>query len=499
MARRPKGEILIESGSSPSGTYHLGHIRELMTADAVRLELERRGRQVQHIHYVDDLDGLRKVPYNVHEDYRQYLGVSICDIPAPDGSHRSYAEYFLSDLVNACQSLDIDVNFVRSHEKYRAGFMVPAIERSLAHIPDVKQALEAISGHNLEADWAPIQVKENNRLQDRPFESIDTSAKTLTYRGEQGVLQTVDYSKGEVKLNWRLDWPGRWWLLGVDCEPSGRDHMTKGGSYDTGVEIMRRVYQAEPPYPIAYDFINMAGDTKKMSASRGTGLSLTEAINILPPEVLRYFIFRSPPQKRLYFDPVQDVIKLMDEFAALTAKVNRNDGEEQLLYLATKGIDRKTVSQVPFSLLVAAYQAALKDQSRAISVIERSEYRDIATSQADIIRTELGYIEEWLNSQAPDAIKFELSKDVIGQTFSQSQTKFLSDLANKVSQAPENADGAWFHQAIYELKDETELSPKEMFQTLYQILIGKDSGPRAGWFLCMLPRDWLIKRLRLEG
>jgi lysyl-tRNA synthetase class 1 len=72
-------------------------------------------------------------------------------------------------------------------------------------------------------------------------------------------------------------------------------------------------------------------------------------------------------------------------------------------------------------------------------------------------------------------------------------------LAKKVETAPADADGEWFHKAIYELKDSTNLAPKQLFSTLYKVLIDKDSGPRAGWFLSILPRDWLIKRLRLEA
>ena len=58
-ARFPEGEILVESGGSPSGTYHLGHMRELVTCDAILLELRRRGRQAKHIYFVDDLDIFR--------------------------------------------------------------------------------------------------------------------------------------------------------------------------------------------------------------------------------------------------------------------------------------------------------------------------------------------------------------------------------------------------------------------------------------------------------
>lgn len=499
VERHPEGEILIESGSSPSGSYHMGHMRELVTADAIMLELQRRGRQAKHIQFVDDLDALRKLPINIPADYDKYLGFPICDIPAPDKSDTSYAEFFLKGLVDTCEVLGVDVEFVRSHKKYRAGFMVPAIERCLERVPQARQALEKISGRQLDEHWTPIQVMEDGRLKNRKFLSIDESAKSLQYQDAEGETQTVDYSKGEVKLDWRLDWPGRWWLLKVHVEPSGRDHMTKGSSYDTGVQIMKDVYEAEPPYPVSYDFINMAGDTKKMSASKGTGLDALEAAKIMPPEVMRFFILRSPPLKRLYFDPVNGVVQLMDEFAAFAAKTDRDDSEEQLLQIATRGIDKKTVSRVPFSLLVASYQAALKDPKQTLEIISRTEYAELAKQDAEIIQTELTFINTWLDKRAPEDIKFQLTQSVIKTDFNDKQTAYLSVLADKISAAPDDADGAWFHHAIYELKDSSQLEPKELFTTIYQALIGKQSGPRAGWFLSILPREWLIKRLRLEA
>jgi lysyl-tRNA synthetase, class I len=275
--------------------------------------------------------------------------------------------------------------------------------------------------------------------------------------------------------------------------------MTTGGSYDTGVQIMKDVYEAEPPYPVSYDFINMAGDNKKMSASQGTGLDAAEASRLMPPEVTRFFVLRSPPLKRLYFDPVNGVVKLMDEFAAFAAKSDRTDSEEQLLYVCTRGIGRKTVSRIPFSLLVAAYQAALKEPDATLAIISRSEYAAIAKEDAEIIKDELEFIAAWLDKQAPDDVKFDLAETVDAGAFTDTEKQFLAALAGKISAAPEAADGDWFHQAIYELKDGSGLPPQELFGALYRAVIGKTSGPRAGWFLSILPRDWLVKRLRLEA
>jgi lysyl-tRNA synthetase class 1 len=500
IARHPDGEILIESGGSPSGTHHLGHMRELVTCDAILLELRRRGRQARHIYFVDDLDGLRKIPGNVPAEFEKYLGIPLCDVPSPDGAEgKSYADFFLQSLYDGCAALNVEVEFVHSHEKYRSGFFVPAIERALERIPLAKQALEAISGRQLDENWTPIQVMDNGRLKNRKYLGIDKDAKTVRYETADGNEQTARYDTGEVKLDWRLDWPGRWWLQHVQVEPSGRDHMTKGGSYDTGVQIMKDVYEAEAPYPVSYDFINMVGDTKKMSASKGTGLDAVEGSKIMPPEVVRYFILRAAPLKRLYFDPVNGVVQLMDDFAAFAAKPDKTEDEQQLWYVCTRGDSQRSVSQVPFSHLVASYQASLKDADKTLEVIKRTEYSEVAAQEAGIIKAELTFIAEWLRLRAPEDVKFALAEHVDVDGFTDSEKAFLKALGDKTAAAPADADGAYFHERIYELKDEMGMAPKEMFTTLYRAIIGKESGPRAGWFLSILPRDWLVSRLHLQA
>ena len=104
-----------------------------------------------------------------------------------------------------------------------------------------------------------------------------------------------------------------------------------------------------------------------------------------------------------------------------------------------------------------------------------------------------------MDKWAPDNVKFDLRKEIKASEFSDAEKGFLQTLAQKIEQAPKDADGDWFHKAIYDLKDAVGMEPKAMFETLYKALIGKTSGPRAGWFLSILPRDWLMKRLKLEA
>ncbi len=497
-AAHPKGEILIESGSSPSGTYHLGHLRELIICDAILTELRRRGRDAKHVSYIDDLDGLRKIPVNVPADFEQYLGRPLCDIPAPDGAGKSYAEYFLKGLREAAKALAMDVEFIRSHKKYRAGFFVPAIEVALQHTDKARQALEKISGRQLDENWSPIQIMESGYLKKRRFMEIDINSKTLVYEDSNGARQTTSYAHGEVKLDWRLDWPGRWWLLDIGIEPFGRDHATKGGSYDTGVQIMTDVYKAPPPLAVPYDFVNLAGDTKKMSASKGTGLDALGVIRVLPPEIVRFFMLRYPPAKRLYFDPESGVAQLIDEFAELLAKDDKTADDEQLLYICRAGLSDTTVSRISFSHLVNSYQAALKNPDKTLEILSRTESKPYLEQNSRMLTDELKYIDNWLKNWAPEDTKFDLLPKPPAD-ITETEAAFLLALAKQIEAAPDDADGEWFHKAVYDLQASSGLSPKKMFGVLYTALIGKQSGPRAGWFLSILPRGWLIKRLRLEA
>ena len=499
IEKHPEGEVIVSSGVSPSGTYHLGTLREVLTAEVISRELKYRGRKCRHIHIVDDLDVLRKVPVEVDKKFEKHLGKPLCDIPAPDGSDKSYADYFLSGLLEATKGLNLDMEIIRAHKKYREGFFAPAIEKALEATPAIRKILETISGHKLDEQWTPVQVMEEGYLKNRSFVSIDTGRKEIIYLDVKQQQQTIDYAKGEVKLNWRIDWPARWWLLGVDAEPFGRDHATKGGSYDTGIKIAKDVFKINAPLPIPYNFINRTGDTKKMSKSSGGTINASELLKVLPPEIVWYFILRSSPDKLLFFDQGQTLMHLVDEFSELTAKENKSEKEEQLLRLSTHGIKEKTISRIPFSHLVASYQAALHNIDKTLDIIQRTEHGKTVKDDEKVIRRELIYTHEWLDRWAPEEVKFNIEKHPnYFKDFDEKQVKFLKLLSNKIEKAPKNADGEWFHKAIYDLKDVAGLDPKEMFKILYKVLINKTAGPRAGWFLSLLDRDWLIKRLKLE-
>lgn len=502
LQQYPKGEIIVSSGISPSASYHIGHFREVLTADGLAWAIRQQGRQARHLHFVDNFDPLRKRYDFLPKEYEKYVGWPICLVPAPDGSDQSYASYFSKEFQRQAAHLGVDMEVIDSYEdQYRNGKMVPMIEQAVAGGPAIRQIFKELANRDLADDWMPIQIlSADNSFNEWRYKAIDTSKKTIEYIAKDGHTGQVSYTDGRVKLNWRLDWPARWALWGVQVEPYGKEHATKGGSYDTGVEFVRQVFAAEPPYPVPYDTINLAGDSKKMSSSLGNLITPADALQIMPAEILRYLVFRNLPKKVVYFDPGLGLYNLIDEYSKAEEAVQSDQPHEfaEAYKVASAISGQRTITSIPFNHLVSVYQAAQGDQQAIFDILARTGYGQVVTGQKAVLEREIPYVANWLQKYAPDSVKFRVQKTLPKTKLDEVQTKFVEILADHL-QAAGDLDGQAMHQTIYAAKEAAGATPGPAFKALYQLILGQDSGPKAGWFLSSLDRDWLIKRLRRES
>ncbi len=497
----PNGTLVVASGISPSASYHIGHFREVLTADGLAWGLRRLGREVRHIHFVDNFDPLRKRYHFLPKSYDQYVGWPICLVPAPDGSEKSYATYFSEEFQKRASEMGIDMEVVYSYEdQYKSGKMVPYIEAALAHGPEIRDIFKRVANRDLSDDWMPIQILSDNKsFNEWRYKAIDTSKKTIAYIDKNGQEGEVSYQDGRVKLNWRLDWPARWALWNVDVEPYGKEHATKGGSYDTGAEFVKTVFKAKAPFPLPYDTINMAGDNKKMSSSLGNVVTPAEALEIMPPEVLRYFVYRNLPRRVLYFDSGLGLYNLIDEFSKVEEAVESGNTHEfaEAYNVSTAISSQRTITSIPFNHLVSVFQAAQGNEEEIVAILKRTGYGDVVSTHAEVLKREIPYVANWLEKYAPDSVKFVVQDALPKVELSEAQKQFAQILADKLV-AMQDIDGQTMHETIYAAKEEADLQPGEAFKALYRLILDKDSGPKAGWFLASLDKGWLIKRLKQE-
>ncbi len=497
-AKHPSGSLRVCSGISPSGPYHIGHTREVLTADAVLRGLTKRGRKVDHIHFVDDFDALRKrYPY-LPESYEEEVGKPLYLVPAPDGKSKSYADQFFSEYERAIEQLGVEMTVVRIHKEYQKGTFAPYIAKSLEQRDQIAAILEQVSGRAVEDDWQPIQILDetNNSLRSTKFVGFDSQTGLVTYLGSDNKKHHADINKCQVKLDWRVHWPAWWGIWANQVEGFGREHATKGGSYDTGVEIAKQIFAIEPPYPVPYETINLKGETKKMSSSLGNLVSIKNALSVIPPEVLRYFTFKSRPERQLFFDTGLGLYNLMDEYAKTESETlagNSPEFKEAWQISSLSGKDH-VISTVPFSHLVSTYQTARGDEVEILTILKRSGHEQAVRLQEDAIIKELGYVKKWLEDYAPENVKFEVLSTTPSLSLNKTQQLFLTGLIEKFESIEFSAEV--IHSTIYDIAVSSELGGKDAFTLIYQLFIGKDSGPRAGYFLASLGKEFVLTRLQ---
>lgn len=345
--------VTCASGASPSGPVHLGNLREFLTVHFVADELRRRGVRTRHLHSWDDYDRFRKVPAGVDPSWAEHIGRPLSAVPDPWGCHDSWAEHFKAPLREALAEMGVEMEEISQTQMYRSGAYRDQIllairerhriEQVLARYrtkaaapesdPESGEALESTAEVDVEVDVAAAAPGDEDlsRFPYKPYcrecgrdtvtltayddETTDL-AYTCTSCSFSGVTNVATQDEG--KLVWKVDWPMRWTYEGVDFEPGGADHATPGSSYTVGKDVVK-VFGGRAPSFVAYGFVGFAG-MQKMSSSAGGVPTAADALRILEPAILRWLYVRRAPKQTFSIDFGPEVVRLYDEWDALTKK-----------------------------------------------------------------------------------------------------------------------------------------------------------------------------------
>jgi lysyl-tRNA synthetase class 1 len=478
---------LLSTGITPSGEYHVGHLREVLTAEGIYRALKDRDVPARMNYIADTMDPLRRV-YDFLDPavYTAAVGKPLCDIPCPCGQHGSYAEHYLEPFLASMQKLGIELDVLQAHEIYRQGKLDRQILLALQHTETIKRILLEETGKAVADDWSPFDplCAACGRLTETRVTGFDIAAKTVSYACGCEHQATAPVSRAG-KLTWRVDWPARWHALGVTVEPFGKDHATRGGSYDTGKRIMREVFGGEPPYPIAYEWLALQGQGD-MSSSKGNLVSIFNLTQTIPPEVARYMVFRVKPTRHIVFDPGLPLLNLVDEYDNVQS-ANRNQRAAELARL-----EAWPPLGIPFKHLVNLVQITDGGVDSIITILQRHQ---LPIPDRTLLHNRIAYAQYWLEHFSPPEIRLHLHATLPASvaTLTSAQRQALGQLAEGLQP---DMDGDAIHALIYSLAEDTSLSTKDLFQAIYCAFLDQPRGPRAGWFLSSLDADFVRTRLQ---
>ncbi len=494
LKKRPKDEVLFETGYGPSGLPHIGTFGEVARTTMVRHAfrvLTDDKIKTKLLAFSDDMDGLRKVPDNVpnKDMLTQDLGKPLTQVRDPFGTHPSFGEHNNARLRAFLDTFGFDYEFASSTEYYKSGRFDATLLKMLENIDKVMAIMLPSLREERAASYSPflpVSPRTGVVLQ-VPIVAHDAKAGTVSYDDPDTKERvTVPVTGGHCKLQWKPDWAMRWVALGVDYEMAGKDLIDS-------VKLSGKICAAlggTPPEGFNYElFLDDKG--QKISKSKGNGLTIDEWLRYASPESLSLFMYREPKAaKRLHFDVIP---RNVDDYQQFTDGYPRQDGKQRLsnpVWHIHAGNPPLADMPVTFQLLLTLVSSSNAENAETLwGFIGR--YRPGVTPKThpkldDMVGYAINYYRDFV---APTK-KFREPTD--------SERIALTDLRNALAQLPPEASAEDIQNVVYEIgrrepfldqvkkgKDGRPGVSLDWFNMLYQVLLGQEKGPRFGSFVAV--------------
>ncbi len=477
-----KKNVILSTGYGPSGLPHIGTFGEVVRTTMVRraLHMLRPDISTQLICFSDDMDGLRKVPDNIDnaDTLIPYLNHPLSRIPDPFGKYKSYAAHNNAMLCDFLDAFGFEYRFMSSTQMYMEGHFDEMLLQFLYHHEAVKNIVLPHLGEERRKNYSPfmpICPHTGQVLMTEIIRILPEEKALIYYNPNTNKQEKTLVTGGQCKLQWKADWAMRWMALNVDYEMAGKDLID---SVKLSGKICKAMHH-KPPEGFNYELF-LDKDNKKISKSKGNGLSIQEWMRYAPQESLSYFMFQSPRRaKRLYFDVIP---KNMDEYLAHVKKWSTLDNSQRVdgpIFHIHGGASNINASELSFSLLLNLVSAS-NAQNKDILWGFIQNYQPDMSAKTDpfydiLVEHAILYFHDFI---APyKAFRSATDKERIA----------LEDLCKRL-QALDNTEN--IQSLIYSVGVEHGFDNlRDWFSCLYQVLLGQKEGPRFGTFVTLYGID----------
>ena len=485
-----KGYVLFETGYGPSGLPHIGTFMEVFRTTLVRHAFEAiSGFPTKLFCISDDMDGLRKIPDNVPnpEMVRAHLGKPLTAIPDPFGTHESYGAHMNARLCGFLDHYGFEYEFKSSTEQYKSGVYDEKLLLALAKYDEIMAVMLPTLGEERASNYSPfmpVSPKSGKVLQ-ADVVARDASKGTITYVEDDGEHVTIPVTGGHCKLQWKPDFGMRWAALDVDYEMYGKDHQPSAPLYNAICNILG----SRGPHQYVYEmFLDAEG--KKISKSKGNGISIEQWLRYGPPESLSYYMFQSPRKaKRLYFDVIP---RAVDDYQASLEKFPKEDAQAQVnnpVWHIHQGKPPSSENIPGYNLLLnLAGVANVEDPNILWGFIQNYLPQFSPTTHPFLDKLVHGAIHYYQDFVKPSK-QYRLPTEA--------ETVALTALAAFLETAPEGATAEELQNGIYAIgKQYFAENLKGWFSCLYETLLGQPQGPRMGSFVALYGKTDTVRLIR---
>ena len=506
-----KEEYVCAAGISPSGSIHIGNFRDIATSYFVVKALRKKGRKAKLLFSWDEFDRLRKVPVNVakvKEGFEQYIGRPYVDAPDPFGCCESYAKHFQNEFEASIKRFGIDMDYRYQAEQYRSGRYSEYVIHALKHREEIFDILDSFRTQEATEDerrnYYPVGIycakcgKDTTKITKLSSDCINAE-----YSCECGHHGQFDFMHDfDCKLAWKIDWPMRWKVEGVDFEPGGKDHASPTGSYQTSRIIAEKIFGYTAPLFQGYEFIGIKGTTGKMSGSSGLNLTPDTLLKLYDPEIILWLYSKTEPNKAFNFCFDDEILRQYFEFDRMMSAYKEGRADEHIASIMEGAlIEGRACETVPMQLLVSL--GSIVDFN--IPMLE-TVFEKIGTPyKYEEFKERLERARFWLEQCSPESVNRlrETRNFEVYEELDENEKLAIKMLFEYISEGGYNLDD--LNTELYAIPKRIygeDMDAKQLkaiqgkfFKNVYKLLIDKEQGPRLYLFLFAVDKERYVKLL----
>jgi len=496
--RRPPLEgrtVVFETGFGPSGLPHIGTFAEVARTTWVRHACTHlTGAATRLVAFSDDMDGLRKVPLNLPnaDMLATHLGKPLHKVPDPFGCCDSFSGHMNGKLREFLDRYGFDYEFQSSTEAYSRGDFDAGLTVLLEKAEEIREIIRPTLGEEKRADWSPFfpicpncgsvyatRVTGYHPAQQTIDFAGDVETETYSGGGAGGELSILG---GAVKTGWKVDWALRWYTYDVDYEMYGKDLIDSARLSSKIVRLMGK----QPPAGLTYElFLDEEGG--KISKSIGKGLSVDEWVEYAPLESLLYYLFQNPHRaKRLFWGVVPKCVDDYLEALSHYPDVPEEEQPDRDLWFVFSGGTVPTYGAKISSSVVGNLIAALATDDPALLLDYLERYDPSVANEASLVKT---LVEKGLNYYRDQVLPHKTFRSPTDE-----EGALLREIRDQLASC-ESWDEAELQAIPFNVARDAGKDPKELFQAMYEVVLGQQRGPRFGLFVRLLGKERVVEML----
>lgn len=522
LRERGKDFYVFNGGLSVSGLQHVGRLRgEIIIPEVLRRILSKRGLRIkQYITlYTQDAWKGKKAQLQAFKDPREaekYKGWPLINVPDPHGCHSNWVEHYWADFGPYIgEFTDGEIEVVTTTELYR-GKLMEFTRLTFEKKDLVRRIINKYRGRKpYPEEWIPFEpvCGKCGRIDETETTRIIDDSRVEYRCGNCGNRGVTTISDG--KLNWRIEWVGIWWSLGVDFEPYGKDHATPGGSRDSCVDLAINAYGLKPPSGIPYEWVAMRTRDKRvldMTSSGFIGFTPREWLEVAHPHIYRFLVLRTPPMRKLivslyeipqYYSQYYRAERIYYGLEEATSE------EEEILLSRSYELSyprgeppSEPPAQVGYTHLAILSQILPRElwETEGVNRLVKTKVlskKPTGYSLQRILET-LEKAGKWVEKYAPENMRFKVLEQPDPRIIAgipEENKKVLRRMRKLLEELDEWSDEKIKEAMINATRDMDPASRRKLYMDFYMLFLGKPSGPRAAPLLALLGREASLRIL----